>query len=88
MNQIIKDVVYGKGNRQQVEFLSRIGGMNDEETEVLHMLHDGRTELYIQEDMSLDRKAYKRVEESVRAKLLLAIFECINFHMDREKQYD
>lgn len=85
MNQIIKDIVYGKGNRHQVEFMAHIGGMNDEETEVFKMLHEGNAELFIQEELGLSRKAYGRIEESVRAKLLLAVFDCINYRMDKDQ---
>ena len=84
MNQIIKDVVYGKGNRQQVGFIAHIGGMNEEEASVFQLIHEGKTELFIQNELNLSCKAYKRIEESVRAKMLLAIFDCINYRMDHE----
>lgn len=87
MNQILKDTVYGKGTRKQVQFMADIGGMNTEETLMLYLIHDGKTEIYIQEEMGLSRKAYERIEESVRAKLLLAIFECINCHMEHKDPY-
>lgn len=82
MNQILKDTVYGKGTKRQLEFLAHIGGMNEEEYMVLKNIHDRKTDSYIQDTMGLSRKAYDRVEESVRAKLLIAIFECINCHME------
>lgn len=82
MNQYLKDTVYGKGTAAQVKFMAELGGMNEEETQVLHLIHSGKTDLYIQEEMSLSRKAYERVEESVRAKLLIAVFHCINYTMD------
>lgn len=82
MNQIIKDTIYGKGTRAQVQFLADMGGMNEEETQILFDLHDGRSDLWIQEERGLSRKAYDRIEESIRAKLLLAVFFCINKAMD------
>lgn len=82
MNQILKDCVYGKGTKRQVQFLSQIGGMNEEECQVLQYIHERKTDSFIQDIMGLSRKAYDRVEESVRAKLLIAIFECINCHME------
>jgi len=83
MNQVLKDTVYGKGTAAHVSFMARCGGMNDEETEILKLIHEGKTDVFIQEEMSMSRKAYERVEESVRAKLLLAVFHCINFTMDK-----
>lgn len=78
MNQIIKDVIYGKGTNAQVKFLAKIGGMNEEEQEIFMYFHQGKTDAYIQDEMGLSRKAYERIEESVRAKLTIALFTCIN----------
>lgn len=82
MNQILKDTVYGKGTKQQVQLMAEIGGMNEEETTLFMHIHNGLSDITIQEEMGLSRKAYERIEESVRAKLLLAIFECINYYRD------
>lgn len=78
MNQVLQNRVYNRGTKKQAEFLADIGGMNEEERQIFMLLHDGKTELFIQEEVGLSRKAYERIEESVRAKLLLAVFECIN----------
>lgn len=83
MNQIIKDVVYGKGTQRQIDFMAATGGMNTEEKQVFQLIHEQKTEQYIQDVMGLSRKSYERIEESVRAKLLIAVFECINQHMER-----
>ena len=82
MNQILKDTIYGKGAKTQVQFLADLGGMNEEETQVFWLIHKGFSDLRIQEETAMSRKAYERVEESVRAKLLLAVFHCINYTMD------
>lgn len=78
MNQILKDVVYGKGNRAQCDYMAAISGMSPLEREVFKLLHEGQGELYIQEELHIDRRRYERVEEAVRSKLLLGIFQCIN----------
>lgn len=78
MNQAIKYSVYGKGTKSQVEFLANLGGMNEEESQMLMMFHEGRPDDYIQDALGISRKAYDRIEESVRAKLTIAIFTCIN----------
>lgn len=85
MNQYLKDIVYGKGTQKQIFFLAKIGGMNEEETKILNLIHNQETDLDIQLEMGMDKKTYARVEESVRAKLLLAIFECINCHMEHKE---
>jgi hypothetical protein len=81
MNQVLKSVVYGKGTRKQAEFMADIGGMNDEERQMFLLIHDGESEIGIQAEMGLSRKSYERIEELVRAKLSLAVFECINAYM-------
>lgn len=82
MNQILKDTVYGKGTQRQVNFMAEIGGMNEEERQMFQLIHEGKSDIYIQQEMSLSRKAYERIEELVRSKLLIACFECINCHME------
>ena len=83
MNQILKDTVYGKGTQRQVDFMAQLGGMNEEEKKLFQMIHEGKSEVVIQDLLSLSRKSYERVEESVRAKLLIAVFECILYRMEK-----
>jgi len=85
MNQVLKDVIYGKGTQEQVDFMAYLGGMNEEEKQVFQMIHEGETDLNIQVYMGVDKKTYQRIEESVRAKLLIAVFECINCHLEHKK---
>lgn len=82
MNQVLKDRVYHYGTQKQIDFIATIGGMTEEETKVFKMIHDGKSDLYIQEEIGVSRKTYNRIEESIRAKLMLAIFDCINHRMD------
>lgn len=78
MNQVIKELIYGKGTMRQVEFMAKLGGMNEEETKVFKLLHQLKSETYIELELGMSRKTYERIEESVRAKLLIAVFTCIN----------
>lgn len=85
MNQHLKECVYNKGTMKQVNFIADVGGMNDEERQVFTHIHNGKTDVYIQDVMCLNRKAYERIEESVRSKMSIAVFECINFYMNHNK---
>lgn len=78
MNQTLKNTVYGKGTLDQVRFIAELGGMNEEEQKLFELLHFGKSDLFIQEELNISQKTYKRIEESVRAKLTIAIFTCIN----------
>lgn len=82
MNQVLKDSVYGMGTDKQVDFMANVGGMNEEEHAVFKLLHRKKSDTYIQYELGLSRKSYDRIVESVRAKLLLAVFYCINYAMD------
>lgn len=82
MNQTIKEVVYKKGSNKQINFIAEIGGMNEEETNVFKLIHEGRSDEYIIDVLGLSRKSYKKVEDSMRTKMVIALFECINCHMN------
>lgn len=82
MNQVIKDLVYRKGSQRQVDFIAELGGMNLEEKKFLQLAHEGQTDLFIQEELGLDKKVFSRVEDLVSCKLNIAVFECINGYMD------
>lgn len=82
MNQILKERIYQMGTQKQINFMAHIGGMNEEEKQLFNRLHEGKPDSVIQDELNMSRKTYNRIEESVRAKLLLAVFECINHHME------
>ena len=84
MNQVLKRTVYQRGTKRQAEFMAAMGGMNQEETNMLLLLHEGRDDTFIQDALGISRSAAELIEESVRAKLLLAVFECINFTRDNQ----
>lgn len=86
MNQILRDNVYNRGTQRHVDFLAELGGMNEEEKQVFQLTHEGKSDTYIQDTIGLSRKGYDRIMEAVRAKLLLAVFECINNSMYESEQ--
>lgn len=82
MNQCLRDRVYNRGTKRQAVFLAERGGMNEEERKIFLLIHEGKSDLFIMDTVGLSRKSFERIEESIQAKLLLAVFECINAHMD------
>lgn len=84
MNQVLKRRVYQRGTTKQALFMSELGGMTEEETKMLLLLHEGRDDQYIQDALGISRNAFDLIEESTRAKLLIAVFECINFTRDNQ----
>ena len=82
MNQILKDSVYGKGTMRQIDFIAELGGMNAEEYRLFVLAHEGKSDNVIRDSMCLSRKAYDRLEASVRAKVAIAVFECINYRLN------
>lgn len=85
INKTIKQIVYGKGTNEQIDFLAKLGGMNEEETNVFKMLHNGESDIYIMMKTNLSNRSYAKVEQNVRSKLAIAIFTCINKTIDLEK---
>lgn len=82
MNQCLKNAVYNKGTDAQAKFMAELGGMHEEEYEIFMLIHKGHTDLFIQEERGITKPAYQRIEDSIRSKLLLAVFECINYKMN------
>lgn len=81
MNQALKECVYGMGSKRHVDFMAELAGMSEIEKQMIHLIHDGQTDLFIQEELGLSRSAYQRIESSMRTKLLVAVFDCINSKM-------
>lgn len=82
MNQAIRSRVYGKGNRHHVEFMVDLCGMNETEAAVFRLLHDGRSDSYIEDAVGITKPTREAIESSVSAKLGIGVFECINKTMD------
>ncbi len=80
MNQVLKNI-YQLGNNAQVGFIAELAGMTEDETYLFHKLHDGETDLNIQQDMNLSRSVYEDMVDAVRIKLIIGIFDCINYRM-------
>ena len=81
MNQTLKDCIYSKGTDRQLAFLAELGGMNEEEIKAFTMFHNGEKDRYIMSKLLLDEKPFKKLERSVRDKLIIAVFECIHIAM-------
>lgn len=82
MNQAIKDMIYSLGTSRHINFMAFLGGMSDTEKRVLQMMHEGRTDLYIQTELCLNKDSFKQIEEIMRRKLTLAVFNCIDYRID------
>lgn len=82
MNQILKDMVYHLGTPKQVDFIAELGGMDEEEKRIFKMMHDKKTDLFIQEEIGVSKNGYSCVEDVVRSKFRLAVFDCINYRME------
>lgn len=81
MNQVMQRKVYQLGTDEQAEFLADIGGMKGEVKRAFLLLHDGYKEQFIRNELGIEHDAYTLIEEMVSAKLMLAIFDCINSKM-------
>lgn len=82
MNQAIRNRVYGKGNRYHVAFMIELCGFNETEAAMFKLLHDGRSDQFIEDKLGITKPTREALEESIGAKLGIGIFECINRTMD------
>ena len=84
MNQILKNRIYSYGTQKHVDLLAKLGGMNEEETKIFNLNHQGHTDLYIQEEMGISKSCLGRIEESISAKVKIAVFDCLNYRIDHD----
>lgn len=86
INKTLKEIVYGKGTIEQIEFLAELGGMTEEETELFKLLHYGKSDLYIMQKLNLSNRPFLKVEQNVRLKLTIAVFTCISRVYEEEQK--
>lgn len=77
MNQAVKRAVYTKGTQEDIDYISKISGMTEEEKMVLQMWHDKSTDLDIQEEVSRCKNSMSEVEISVRIKTASTVLMCL-----------
>lgn len=82
MNPVVRNRVYGKGNRHHVEFMIELCGFNDLESDMFRLLHEGKSDQYIEDALGITKPTREALESSIGAKLGIGIFECINKAMD------
>lgn len=82
MNPVIRNRVYGKGNRHHIAFMIELCGLNETEAQMFRLLHDGKPDSYIEDTLGITKPTREALEESIGAKLGIGIFECINRTMD------
>ena len=83
MNQALKERFYSNGTQRHIKYVASVGGMTEEETEVLKLLHEKRDDEYIMDALSMDKKRLAQVEKMVGMTtayaLLHAVDVCIKF---------
>lgn len=82
MNPVVRRRVYGKGNRHHVNFMIDLCGLTTAEAQMFQLLHEGRTDQFIEDSMGITKPTREAMEESIGAKLGIGVFECINRVMD------
>lgn len=82
MNPVIRNRVYGKGNRHHVAFMIDLCGLNETEAKMFRLLHEGKPDTFIEDALGITKPTREALEESIGAKLGIGIFECINKAMD------
>lgn len=86
MNQTIQRRVYQLGNKDQVAFIADISGMDGEVRTAFEMLHSGCKETQICDALGCSIDAYHNIEDMIKTKLTIGIFECINIARSQNKR--
>ena len=82
MNPVIQRRVYQMGTVEQAGKIAEIGGMLPEEKAAFLLLHAGKKEKYIMDELGMTEKTYANVESAISAKFTVAVFQCICFAID------
>ena len=79
MNQTLKDRFYSNGTQRHIKYVASVGGMTEEETEVLKLLHEKRDDEFIMDALSMDKKRLAQVEKMVGMKTAYALLHAVDF---------
>lgn len=79
MNQALKERFYSNGTPRHIQYVASVGGMTEEESAVLKLLHEKRDDEFIMDALSMDKKRLAQVEKMVGMKTAYAILHAIDF---------
>ena len=79
MNQALKERFYSNGTQRHIKYVASVGGMTEEETEVLKLLHEKRDDEFIMDSLSMDKKRLAQVEKMVGMKTAYALLHAVDF---------
>lgn len=83
MNPVLKERVYRLGTQEQVDWLKWFSGMNEEESEMYQMYHDGRNDLDVEQALSITKSTRADMEDLVAKKLAFGLIICADREMQR-----
>lgn len=87
MNPTIKERFYGKGNRKQVIYLSRAGGLKPLEAKMLWCWHFGLADERVEEILSLTADSRKILEARVSEKITAAMLHCVDITIEHDPYF-
>lgn len=85
MNPTMKDRFYGKGNEDQVAWVERFAGLNEQESIMFRLWHKGKSDADIEDIMNLDKDARTRLENLIIPKVTAAVLYAISFTAAHER---
>lgn len=84
MNQTLKDRFYSNGNSRHVRYVAKMGGMTNEEADLLKLLNEKRDDHHIMDSLAIDKNRLQALEKSVGIKTAYAILHAIDFCIQYE----
>ena len=87
MNPTMKQRFYGKGNRKQAIYISRVAGMNTKEKKMFWLWHKGLSDEEMEEKLLLNADTRKQMECRVAEKVTAALLHCIDTAMQHDPYF-
>ena len=84
MNQALRERFYSHGNKNHVEYVIRVSGMNKQEADLFRMLHSGADDLLVESTLCIDRKRRSQLEKMVAQRVSFAVLHALDYCIANE----
>ena len=84
MNQALRERFYSQGNKKHVDYIVRVSGMTEQESEIFRMMHNGADDLMVESAMCIDRKRRSQLEKMVAQRVSFAVLHALDFCIANE----
>lgn len=84
MNQALRERFYSQGNKKHIDYVVRVSGMNEQESELFRLMHNGADDLIVESTMCIDRKRRSQLEKMVAQRVAFAVLHALDYCIANE----